>query len=144
MNVFIVLQTMNRREKCRSEKFALNEKTSLNKKLASRLHRRQSFLFHFLLYPARVFLCAVQIVWSYSLIVLFLLFFLIKGENMAKYWVNILSDWTLEIQNLLGTVHLYFLFVLIWFDLVSQKTKNDNNKRKKAEVKTSGFPQESS
>lgn len=45
----LFLQTINRTEECRSEIFALNGETSLNKKLASSLHRHQMNAFFFYL-----------------------------------------------------------------------------------------------
>lgn len=75
----LFLQTINRTEECRSEIIALNGETSLNKKLASSLHRRQmNAFFFFSTFPNEnktVFLCAVQMVPSCSLTILFLLFF---------------------------------------------------------------------
>lgn len=59
----LFLQTINRTEECRSEIFALNGETSLNKKLASSLHRRQMNAFFFYLSQRKqnsVFMCCAN------------------------------------------------------------------------------------
>lgn len=107
----LFLQTINRTEICRSEKFALNGETSLNKKLASSLHRRQQ-IFFFIFYLTQqkqnsVSMCCANcsVMWSDSFI---FAIFLLKKKPTAKYWVDISSEWTFEIQNLLGSVDRFF------------------------------------
>lgn len=133
----LFLQTINRTEECRSEIFALNGETSLNKKLASSLHRRQMNAFFFSTFPNKnktVFLCAVQMVPSCSLTILFLLFFFQLKEKPRRkrlgwhfIWMNI---W---IQNLPGGVARFFFFFL--------NRKTDDVKREQVAMKTNCLPQ---
>lgn len=110
----LFLQTINRTEECRSEIFALNGETSLNKKLASSLHRRQMNAFFFLPFPTKTKQCFYvlckwfrHVVWQFYFCYFF---FQLKEKPRGKMlgwhfiWMNI---W---IQNLPGGVARFFFF----------------------------------
>lgn len=84
----LFLQTINRTEECRSEIFALNGETSLNKKLASSLHRRQMNAFFFLPFPTKTNPCFYvlckwfrHVVWQFYFCYFF---FSTKGKTQRK------------------------------------------------------------